>query len=266
MGRMLGSLDNPEGINRPDLNQCPDCLCYFQDDYCPLCGKLCPEEMRAGNRKKVKDFKFEKNKNSNRVTFVLWYHSWVAILLFFLFMPIVGIVLLITSPHKTKHKLIFVGCIVLAAVILTVVGSLVMMLIMKSSIGDFMNSLTGTSSYADLSREEYIAICEEMSLKALCKYPDDFVGDPITIELIVYEKVAEDGQVYYACSDEEGEYVLIVRDRVAEDSDISTGDVIVIYGECAGDWTLNSEEGSLDVVIINMFYYDVVGEYEIPAA
>ena len=154
----------------------------------------------------------------------------------------------------------------LAAVILTVVGSLIMMLVMKASIGDLLNAFTGSSSYSDLSREEYIAICKDISLEAICKYPDDFVGKAITLELIVYEKVAQDGQVYYACSDEEGEHALLVRDRVADGSDISTGDVIVIYGECAGDWTLNAEIGSLDVVIINMFYYDVVEEYEIPAA
>ena len=49
MGRMLGSHDNPEEINRPDLNQCPDCLCYFHDDHCPLCGKLCPKEAILDN-------------------------------------------------------------------------------------------------------------------------------------------------------------------------------------------------------------------------
>ena len=260
MGRMLGSHDNPEEINRPDLNQCPDCLCYFQDDHCPLCGKLCPEEMRAGNRKRVKDFKFEKGTNSKRVTFIQWYHSWVAILLFFLFMPIVGIILLITSPHKTKHKLIFVACVILASVILTVLGSLAMMLIMKSSIVDFLNSFAGLSSYSNLSREEYIAICEEADLTAICQNSDNFVGHAISIELIVYEKTSRDGHVYYACSDEEGEHALLVRDRIADGSDISTGDIITVYGECAGDWTLKGDGDTLDVAVINMFYYDKCAE------
>ena len=212
--------------------------------------------MRAGNRKKVKDFKFKKGSSSNRVTFVQWYHSWVAILLFLIVMPIIGIILLITSPHKTKHKLIFVACIILAAIILSVIGLLVLTLIMKTSIKDVANVFVGNSLYSDLSREEYIEICNSVSLAAICKYTDDYVGDAIRIELTVYEKVSRDGQVYYVCSDGEGEYALLVRDFVADGSDISTGDIITVYGECAGDWTMSGDGESVDVVIINMFYYD----------
>ena len=54
MGRMLGSFADDTELDRPDLNKCPDCKCYFAGDTCPLCGKVCPEEMRAGNRKPVK--------------------------------------------------------------------------------------------------------------------------------------------------------------------------------------------------------------------
>ena len=51
MGR---SFENYDELDRPDLNKCPDCGCFFGQDYCPICGKLCPEEMRAGNRAAVK--------------------------------------------------------------------------------------------------------------------------------------------------------------------------------------------------------------------
>ena len=259
MGRMLGYHDSDE-LDRPELNKCPDCECYFATDECPLCGKICPEDMRAGNRKKVKDFKFEKGTNSHRVTFVQWYHSWVAILLFTIFMPLVGIILLITSPHKTKHKLIFVACLVLAAVVMGAIGSIILMTAMKSSIGDILNGFAGVSKYSHLSREEYIEICEEVSLEAICKYPDDYVGDVVKLELIVYEKTSRDGQVFYACSDEDGEPALLVRDLVADGSDISDNDVIIVYGECTGDWTLNGDGESLDVAVINMFYYDKCAE------
>ena len=261
MGRMLGSHDNPEEINRPDLNQCPDCLCYFQDDCCPLCGKLCPEEMRAGNRKKVKDFKFKKGSSSNRVTFVQWYHSWVAILLFFIFMPIVGIILLITSPHKTKHKLIFVACVVLLIVVLSLIFSLIMMAVMKASIGDFLNAYMGNSAYSHLDRDEYIEICKDVSLENICKYPDDYLGDTVKLELKVYEMNSSDGDIYYACSDDEGKYALLVRDCVASGSNISNDDIIIVYGECAGDWTFKGDGEKADIVVINMFYYDkVIGD------
>ena len=57
---MLGAFDSDNNHDRPDLNKCPDCGCFFAQDHCPLCGKLCPEEMRAGNRKAVKPEKRKK--------------------------------------------------------------------------------------------------------------------------------------------------------------------------------------------------------------
>ena len=105
MGRMLGSTGSDE-LDRPDLNKCPDCQCYFAGLNCPLCGKLCPEEMRAGNRKPVK-VKKHRNTGSGRVTFVEWYHSWWFIVLMMFVMPIMGIILLLTSPHERWKKVLF---------------------------------------------------------------------------------------------------------------------------------------------------------------
>ena len=90
MGRSLGYYDSDE-LDRPELNKCPDCECFFASDECPLCGKICPEEMRAGNRAKVKPPKKRKN-SSGRVQFIPWYHSWWFILLMMYFMPIAGII------------------------------------------------------------------------------------------------------------------------------------------------------------------------------
>ena len=59
---MLGSFADENELDRPDLNKCPDCKCYFAGDNCPLCGKPCPEEMKAGNRKPPKK---EKKKPPN---------------------------------------------------------------------------------------------------------------------------------------------------------------------------------------------------------
>ncbi len=112
MGRMLGAFDPHDELDRPDLNKCPDCGCYFAQLNCPLCGKECPEEMRAGNRKRVKRKK-SRGGSSGRVTFVEWYHSWWFIALMLLWVPIAGIILLVTSPHKKWLKILLVAlCIV----------------------------------------------------------------------------------------------------------------------------------------------------------
>ena len=39
MGRLLGSFADREELDRPDLNKCPDCKCFFGGDNCPICGK-----------------------------------------------------------------------------------------------------------------------------------------------------------------------------------------------------------------------------------
>ena len=121
MGRMLGAFDDPQELDRPDLNKCPDCECFFAQDVCPLCGKVCPDDMRAGNRKPPKKERRRRDKGG-RVVFVEWYHSWLAIILFTIFIAPVGIILLFTSPHKTSHKIIFVVITVLAHIILTILS------------------------------------------------------------------------------------------------------------------------------------------------
>ena len=113
MGRMLGAFDSDNDNDRPDLNKCPDCGCFFAQDNCPLCGKLCPEEMRAGNRKPPKKERHKKGRTNGRVTFVEWYHSWWFIILMLFVMPVVGIILLFTSPHRTLWKVLLTVAVVL---------------------------------------------------------------------------------------------------------------------------------------------------------
>ena len=105
MGRMLGSHGSDQ-LDRPDLNKCPDCGCFFETNECPLCGKVCPEEFRAGNRKAVKPPKRKKG-GSERVVFMDWYYSWWFIILMMIFAPIVGIILFASSPRKTWVKITF---------------------------------------------------------------------------------------------------------------------------------------------------------------
>ena len=103
MGKMLGAHEGAP-LDRPDLNKCPDCGCFFATDACPLCGKVCPEEMRAGNRKAVKPPKRKKS-SSGRVTFMEWYYSWWFILVMMIFAPVVGIILFASSPRKRWVKI-----------------------------------------------------------------------------------------------------------------------------------------------------------------
>jgi hypothetical protein len=131
---MLGAFDNPEELDRPDLNKCPDCECFFAGEACPLCGKICPEEMRAGNRKPPKKAKRRRGGNPGRVTFVEWYHSWWCIILASIFMAPVGIILMITSPRRTLWKVLFIVAVVLVEFVLPYIFSLIFFYMILGSI------------------------------------------------------------------------------------------------------------------------------------
>lgn len=97
----------------PELNKCPDCETYFASDTCPLCGKLCPEEMRAGNRKlNKKPLRDPYRKSSGRVRFVPWYYSTAFILVMLVFMPPVGLFLAWSGGWKKVWKVIVTVVIV----------------------------------------------------------------------------------------------------------------------------------------------------------
>ena len=57
MGADLGFFAEDRERDFPELNKCPDCETFFADANCPICGKECPEEFRAGNRKPIKQKK-----------------------------------------------------------------------------------------------------------------------------------------------------------------------------------------------------------------
>ncbi len=185
MGRTLGAYDSDE-LDRPDLNKCPDCGCFFATDECPLCGKICPEEMRAGNRAKVKPSKKARN-SSGRVQFIPWYHTWwfIAIMLWWMF-PI-GLVLFFTSPYSKKTKIILSA--VAVVVVVAFYGGMFL----------FIDGLFNQPPVNDdISRMEYVALCESADADALHRNVYD-EGAYTVMELTVTRRVTDihDGETYY---------------------------------------------------------------------
>jgi hypothetical protein len=241
MGRMLGVFDNDEELDRPDLNKCPDCGCFFGGDNCPLCGKPCPEEMRAGNRKPVKKQRYKRSSGSGRVTFIEWYHSWWFLILMMFIFPLVGIILLITSPHLKWKKILFV---VIAAVYMLV-----------STFGflfiPYFQNLLDRPVNTSIKRVEYVSRCEERSADTIYRSPTNCEGEYLRINLTVlyrsecvndtYSKDA-----YYLCRANDGsEHYIIVRDCLIENQqNFLPGDVITVYGEGAGERTIINSQGN----------------------
>ena len=235
MGRMLGAHDPGSEIDRPDLNKCPDCGCFFEQDECPLCGMTCPEEMRAGNRKPVRKSRV-RNSGSGRVTFIEWYHSWWFIILMMIFMPIVGIILLATSPHNKSHKIAVISVAVIYSVI-SFMGA--------HNIIENIKGMFETTVNTSLSREEYIDACEEVSPEQYYRSTESYDGKFVTTTLTVTERVTDvygsKSSTYYICrdADSDKDFEIIIRDCILdEESKFIAGDVLTVYGEGAGEATV----------------------------
>ena len=248
MGRMLGYHDSDE-LDRPDLNKCPDCGCYFAQTHCPLCGKLCPEEMRAGNRAAPKRQKRRSN-SSGRVQFIPWYHSWWFILIMMYFMPIVGIILFVTSPHSKKSKIIAAAsAVAVYALWFVLVSGLLTDLIMGSPVND------------DIPRAEYVELCESVSVDDFCRdvYNE---GRYVCMELTVVERVwgEDDRDVYYRCRAEGGDRLILLRDCHIEGRvNYLVGDVILVWGESAGmQGSYDSDDEFSELPCLYMAYSEIL--------
>ena len=253
MGRLLGSYETDEDFDIPELNKCPDCKTYFPGDNCPICGKPCPEDMRAGNRPVVKPKKRSKNTGgSPRVTFISWYHRvWFIVLMIFI-SPVISIILTLTSPHSKGKKVLFVA---LAA----------LMLIGRYAGPYVYNSIVNREPVlvnTKLSETEYIDKCSNVSAEELYRNPDAHKGEFVCVTLTVDMKCESYEQyypVYYRCVSQDGKYTLLIRNcLVGAARNFIQGDVITIYGEMQGDTTVyfSNDETSTEPTV-NMAYFEL---------
>ena len=245
MGRSLGYHDSDE-LDRPELNKCPDCECFFASDACPLCGRICPEEMRAGNRAKVKPPKKRKNA-SGRVQFIEWYHSWWFILLMMYLMPIAGIILFFTSPHSKKSKIIAAAAVVGVYVLMVLGWGWVQSLVNKPPVND------------KISREEYVEMCDPMSVEEY--YRDAFnEGNYVALELTVVDLAIDQDEItHYLCSDRSngGVRIILTDYSVEKKTNYIPGDIIRVYGECSG--TTVSWFKEENIPCLYMAYSELIG-------
>lgn len=241
--RYLGAFDEDSDIDRPDLNKCPKCSCYFEQDACPICGEVCPEEMRAGNRKAVKVKKRKRSAGRDRVVFVEWYYSWWFILLMAFTVPIAALILLVTSPYSRKTKITV--CVIAA----------VWMLISTVGLGGIIGGLGNLFDRpvdTSLSREEYTERCEKMTVETFYRTADDLEGDFITLTVEITDKTMDydnyfEGGVYYyyyrCTAPDSSRFTILVRDCLQGSSpNFAVGDVVTFYGEGGGTVEFNDAE------------------------
>ena len=235
MGADLGFFAEDRERDFPELNKCPDCETFFADECCPLCGRVCPEEFRAGNRKPVKQKKHRRTSGNGRVQFVPWYHTPAIIIIALIFMPVLGIILAWTGPWKKHWKIIATVLVVLSYLLPTILG--------------FVFSFTGMYEPAtppinlELSEADYRAACIAPDVEALYRTSNQYAGSFVRMECVVTEVSStyfyDSEEVYmeanlYLCSVQQGErtFEFFVADcREEGQTRLAVSDTITVFGE-----------------------------------
>ena len=239
MGANLGFFAEDRERDFPELNKCPDCETFFADANCPLCGKECPEEFRAGNRKPIKQKKHRRPSGNGRVQFVPWYHTVWFIVAMLIIQPIIGLILTWTGVWKTHWKIIVTLLVILPYILL--IGSGIITAIVDSY------TETEIPINLEISEEDYRASCIKPDVEAFYRNSNEKVGEYVCMDLTV---VAFASTYYYnsdvnyreanvyLCHINQGERTLeffVVDYRQQDQKRLAIGDKITIWGEVAGE-------------------------------
>ncbi len=239
MGADLGFFAEDRERDFPELNKCPDCETFFADECCPICGKICPEDFRAGNRKAVKQKKHRRTSGNGRVQFVPWYHTVWFIVFMLIVQPIVGLILTWTGVWKTHWKVI-VTLLVILPYILMVGGGIIFAIIDSYVEPEIPVNL-------ELSEADYRASCTAVDAETLYRHCNNSIGDYVRMDLTVVEVSSsyyyDPDEVYmeatvYLCHVQSGERTLefFVADyRQENQTRLAIGDKITVFGEVAGE-------------------------------
>ena len=239
MGANLGFFAEDREHDFPELNKCPDCETFFADANCPICGKECPEEFRAGNRKPIKQKKHRRPSGNGRVQFVPWYHTvWFIVLMLFV-QPIVGLILTWTGVWKTHWKII-VTLLVILPYIFLIGGGIVTAIVDSYAETEIPINL-------EISDADYRASCVKPDVETLYRNSNEKVGEYVSMDLTVVaftstyyytpDVTYRDANVYL-CHIIQGERTLeffVVDYRQQDQKRLAIGDKITIWGEVAGE-------------------------------
>ena len=257
MGADLGFFAEDRERDFPELNKCPDCETFFADANCPICGKECPEEFRAGNRKPIKQKKRRRTGNG-RVQFVPWYHSTWFIILMMVIFPLAGIILAWSGPWKKNWKIISTVIVLFFYLFGGILGGLLGNLIF----GWMEPELPVNTA---ITEEEYRARCEAVDVEALYRHSNNMVGKYVrlTVEIVhvnasidVYEpttyicKTEKDGKTW--------EFIILDYRTDSNAVNLVKGDTVTFWGEVYTTDTMYWDGGSLKAPWIACLYADLI--------
>ena len=253
MGTPIGFFADNTPVDYPELNKCPDCETFFQGDCCPLCGKECPPEMRAGNRKAPPKRKPRRRRNSGRVQFVPWYHSaWFIVAMLILF-PLVGLILLWTSDCAKGWK---IGGTLGTVAVYLLSGPLVGRLIIFSG----FNRGCEKPVRPEIPEAAYKESCRLLDAEAYYRQPGQYPESAVyTTVTVLDEWESENGVRMWRCraTGTDQSIELLLTDCLEEEINLLPGDRITVWGKTAGTARAYADDRSLRLPAITVYYLRV---------
>lgn len=212
----------------PELNKCPSCGAFFDGDVCPICKTVCPEEMKAGNRAKIKKKKKKEKPVGYKVPPVWYLQTWF-ILLVLCVSQFIGVILVWLSDWK---KWVKVTVTVLALGGGYLVGLLYFPLFqLFQKPPEYVNY--------DLPESEYREQCDPLDYESLMREPEDYIDRymvlTLTVESVKYVDgydMSFTGDVILALDGEGHSY--LVYDCRKDGKNILTGDTVTVFGQFGG--------------------------------
>ncbi len=160
----------------PELNKCPSCGAFFEDDVCPICKTVCPEEMKAGNRV-VRKKKKKKAKSSGYQVPPVWYLRTWFILLVLCFSQLFGLILVWMSDWKKWVKV--------TVTILALGGGYIVGIVLYPLLGFLQQQKPIEYVNYDIPESEYREQCDTLDYEDMMREPNAYVGRYMTLTLTV---------------------------------------------------------------------------------
>lgn len=253
--------------------KCPECGKEVSDkaDKCPNCGYPLHIPTTSQTQQMPQQ---EKKKKSNLGLDIL-----IAILLFIMPLAPIGIIIMWVKKVPQSKGTRIVATIVFGFLFLVwLFGSA------KSNsegteskgtqtkIEEYKTTETATPNGAktiEISKEEFIASCEEISYKTLARTPDDYKGKRIKLTVkisqIIQGGFLDNGEYYRAYTNDEydfwsGDEYLIKDTRNNKDVKILQDDILIVYGEFDGTRTMERALTGVkeDVLTVNAVYMELL--------
>ncbi len=235
MGRFgtpqLGYMRDDDDNDIPELNKCPACGAFFEGDVCPICKTVCPEEMKAGNRKPPSKNSKKKKKGKRigyKVPLPLYQRTWFIVVALFV-SKLVGIILVWTSDWKKWVKVIVTILALFGTYLYFILFSFIQGLFYKPSVPVYVDT--------SISESQYREKCTDSDYSALMRYPDKYayryIGEEFTVIKVTegYEERYGTYGDFILCNDTEGNGYVLFDCRTGRRAGILAGDTIRAFGQ-----------------------------------